>query len=146
MMNRVVIYTDGACKNNGVNKSVGGIGVYFDSSNPNDPKNISKKITGYVTNNRAELMAVIEAIYSSIFYQYSSIEIKSDSTYVVRGMNEWINGWKRRNWKKVKNVDLWQWLDRMLTNNRLNIKWTHVAAHSGIYGNEMADTLANQCL
>lgn len=141
-MNRVIIWTDGACKNNGFNKSIGGIGIYFGD---NDIRNISEKIEGYVTNNRAEMLAAIKAIYISLYYGYTCIEIRSDSQYLVKGITQWIHGWKRKNWNKVKNPDLWKWLDK-ITSTNIDIKWTHVKAHCGIKGNEMADYLANQCL
>lgn len=140
-MNRIVIWTDGACKNNGINKEVGGIGVFFAD---NDMRNISQKISGNVTNNRAELFAAIYAIHASLKYGYKNIEIRTDSMYIKRGITEWIQGWKARNYTNVKNDDLWKVLDQY--SQGIDIKWTHVSAHVGIHGNEMADYLANACL
>lgn len=139
--NRIIIWTDGACKNNGQNKEVGGAGVFFGD---NDSRNISQKLTGYVTNNRAEMMAVIYALQISTNNKYLKIEIKTDSMYIVNGMTKSMNNWKSRNYLNVKNSDLWKQLDYY--SNLVDIKWTHVSAHCGIHGNEMADSLANQCL
>nr|QBK90161.1 MAG: ribonuclease H [Pithovirus LCPAC102] len=138
--NRLIIYTDGACKNNGYNTQVGGIGVFMDD---NSPYNLSEKIEGYVTNNRAELWASIRGIQVGININ-KQIEIRSDSMYVINGITKWINTWKRKQWKNIKNYDLWIILDNLNMQN--DIIWTHVKAHSGIYGNEMADTYANICL
>ncbi len=140
-INRTVIYTDGACKNNGYNKTKGGIGVYFGD---NDLRNVASVINGYVTNNRAELTAVIVALQICLNRNDNYIEIKTDSEYIVKGITEYISSWKERNWKNIKNIDLWTQLDEL--NNKLNVKWTHVSAHSGIHGNEMADHFATYYL
>ena len=140
-VNRTVIYTDGACKNNGQNKSIGGIGVYFGDG---DPRNVASTIEGYVTNNRAELYAVIIALQICLNRNDKYIEIKSDSNYVIEGITKYISSWKQRKWKNIKNIDLWVKLDKL--NEELDIKWTHVAAHSGIHGNEMADYFATYYL
>ena len=100
--NRLIIYTDGACKNNGYNTQVGGIGVFIED---NSPYNLSEKIEGYVTNNRAELWAAIRGIQVGLNIN-KYIEIRSDSMYVINGITKWINGWKRKQWKNIKNYDL----------------------------------------
>lgn len=141
-----VVYTDGACRNNGKNREVGGIGVYF---GPNDPRNVSRKITGNVTNNRAEMMAALTALIICYDQKQHHVEIRTDSKYVIRGIQEWMFIWKRNGWKtskggQVKNSDLWKKLDFYVKD--MEVLWTHVRGHSGIAGNEMADTLATQCL
>lgn len=137
----LVVYTDGSCKNNGYNKEIGGIGVFFGD---NDSRNVSQKIEGNITNNRAEMMAVIKAL--EICYQdnIKKVEIRSDSNYIVRAMNEWISAWKQRRWLNVKNYDLWIQIDNL--NSAMDIRWVHVRGHQNCYGNNMGDALANACL
>jgi ribonuclease HI len=97
------------------------------------------------TNNRMELTAVIEAL--RVLKGPSSLDLMSDSQYVLKGINEWLPNWKKRNWrtaskKPVKNVDLWQQLDSLAQSHE--IKWVWVKGHSGDIGNEKADELANK--
>lgn len=138
----LVIYTDGACRSNGSPKAVAGYGVYYGD---NDTRNISRKLLGPIqTNNRAELMAVIEALNS--LDSISKATIFTDSTYVEKGLYSWISNWKKNNWKTstgntVLNQDLWKILDECRRLKPL-VKIKHVKAHSGIIGNEMADRLA----
>jgi ribonuclease HI len=97
------------------------------------------------TNNRMEMMAVIEALMA--LKRPSKIVLHTDSTYVMKGVTEWLAGWKARGWKTaakepVKNVDLWKRLDALLAPHE--IKWVWVKGHSGHDGNERADKLANR--
>jgi ribonuclease HI len=97
------------------------------------------------TNNRMELMAVIEAL--SALKRPSSIVLHTDSQYVMKGITEWIRAWKVRGWKTadkqpVKNVDLWHRLDELAAQHE--IKWVWVKGHAGHDGNERADKLANK--
>ncbi|HAZ80561.1 MAG TPA: ribonuclease HI, partial [Porticoccaceae bacterium] len=97
------------------------------------------------TNNRMELTAVIEAL--AALNRPCNIQLTSDSTYVLKGIQEWLPGWKKRGWKTagkkpVKNVDLWQKLDELIGQH--NIDWRWVKGHSGHRENEIADDLANQ--
>ena len=92
-------------------------------------------------------MAVIEGLRA--LKRGCDIELKTDSKYVLQGINEWILKWKQNGWKTaakkpVKNVDLWQQLEQEVA--RHQIKWQWVKGHSGIEGNEMADQLANQAI
>ena len=97
------------------------------------------------TNNRMEMTAVIrgaEAINNG-----SVIDIYTDSKYVMKGMMEWVEGWKKRGWKTaskqpVKNVDLWQQLEQALERHEVNWHW--VKGHSGVAENDRADELARQ--
>ncbi|PCH85777.1 MAG: ribonuclease HI [Piscirickettsiaceae bacterium] len=135
---KVDIYTDGACRGNP------GIGGWGASLNCNSKL---KEIYGgeqETTNNRMEMMAVIQALKS--LKEPSELTINSDSKYVLSGINEWLPNWKKRNWKTanrkpVKNVDLWQELDALTQAH--SIKWVWVKGHSGNPGNERADELAN---
>ena len=133
MQQEVTIYTDGACKGN---PGIGGYGAILEY------KGQRKEIYGCApdtTNNRMELTAVIEAL--KLIKRQCHIAIYTDSQYVQKGMTEWISGWKRKNWSKVKNVDLWQELDALATEHQVNWHW--VKAHNGDKWNERADELAN---
>ena len=135
------IFTDGACKGN---PGVGGWGVLIKSSN------YINELKGYeqlTTNNRMELIAVIEGIKS--IEKNANIEITTDSKYVKNGINLWIDNWKKNGWKTsskkpVKNKELWLDLDKLVQN--YNIEWKWVKGHSGHPGNERADQLANAAI
>ncbi len=97
------------------------------------------------TNNRMEMMAVIEAL--TALKRPCRIVLHTDSTYVMKGMTEWIKGWKARGWRTaskepVKNVDLWKRLDEAVSQHE--VKWVWVKGHAGHVGNERADLLANK--
>jgi ribonuclease HI len=97
------------------------------------------------TNNRMELTAVIEALLA--LTRPSRVVLYTDSTYVQKGITEWISSWKARGWKTaakepVKNVDLWKRLDEIARGHEIEWKW--VRGHSGHVGNERADMLANK--
>lgn len=136
------IYTDGACKSNGTYHAVAGYGVYY---GVNDSRNISKKLKGSIqTNNRAELMAVIEA-FNSLDSTTKAV-IYTDSQYVQKGLESWLSKWKKNHWRTssgscVLNQDLWKQLDDSRRRKSL-VDVKYVRAHSGILGNEMADRLA----
>jgi len=136
----VEIYTDGACKGN---PGPGGWGALlkFGSS--------EKEIFGGelgTTNNRMELTAVIRALEA--LKRPCTIKLHADSQYVLKGISEWLPGWKARGWKTaakqpVKNVDLWQQLDALVSHGGHTIEWNWVRGHDGNPGNERADELAN---
>ena len=130
---KVIIYTDGACSGN---PGPGGWGCHFRY------KGHIKHLYGgepATTNNRMELLAAIKALEG--LTRSCDIVLYSDSTYVIKGITAWIHGWKRKDWKKVKNADLWQQLDE--ARNRHDVEWVWVKGHSGNVGNELADKLAN---
>ncbi|MBA3595197.1 MAG: ribonuclease HI [Polaromonas sp.] len=137
----VVIYTDGACKGN---PGPGGWGAMMTA----DGK--VKELFGgelATTNNRMEMMAVIEAL--SALKRPCRVTLHVDSQYVLKGMTEWIKGWKARGWRTaakepVKNVDLWQKLDALVSGSGHKIEWRWVRGHDGDPGNERADVLANK--
>lgn len=140
-MPNVVIYTDGACKGN---PGRGGWGAFFQS------KYHTHEIFGgeaHTTNNRMEMMAVVEALKA--LKQPCIVDFYLDSQYVRKGLTEWMLNWKKRGWRTasggpVKNQDLWQELDGLLENTKHTITWHWVKGHSGDPGNERADRLANQ--
>ena len=135
------MYTDGACRGN---PGPGGWGVLL---RYRDNQKTLKGFDPETTNNRMELMAVIEGLRA--LKRGCDVELKTDSKYVLQGINEWILKWKQNGWKTaakkpVKNVDLWQQLEQQVA--RHQVKWQWVKGHSGIEGNEMADQLANQAI
>jgi len=135
----VIIYTDGACKGN---PGTGGWGVVLRSGTNEKRLKGGEKNT---TNNRMEMTAVIEALKAIKFP--CVIELFTDSQYVNRGVNEWLQNWKKSGWKTaskapVKNVDLWIILDELLGTHQIHWHW--VKGHSGDPGNELADQLANE--
>ncbi|MBC7609363.1 MAG: ribonuclease HI [Polaromonas sp.] len=137
----VVIYTDGACKGN---PGPGGWGAILTTGG------LEKELFGGeldTTNNRMEIMAVIEAL--SALKRPCNVTLYLDSEYVRKGITEWIHGWKARGWRTaakapVKNVDLWQRLDALVANGGHKIDWRWVKGHAGDPGNERADWLANK--
>ena len=133
-MREVEIYCDGACKGN---PGVGGWGALIIC------EGVETEIYGgeiEATNNQMELMAAIKAL--EFLDKGSNVSIYTDSQYVFKGMTEWINGWLKKNWKDVKNVDLWK---RLLQISILHkIDWNWVKAHSDNIGNNRADFLANE--
>ena len=141
MTNEVTLFTDGACRGN---PGPGGWGAYLIF------KDKEKSLYGFeddTTNNRMELMAAIEGLKA--LNRSCTIELKTDSKYVLQGITEWMPGWKKNGWKTaakkpVKNVDLWQLLDSEVSRHQVNWQW--VKGHAGIHGNEMADQLANQAI
>jgi ribonuclease HI len=137
----VVIYTDGACKGN---PGPGGWGAMLTSGGT-----VKELFGGEMgtTNNRMEMTAVIEAL--AALKRPCRVTLYLDSEYVRKGITEWIGGWKARGWRTaakqpVKNVDLWQKLDALVTGSGHTIEWRWVKGHAGDPGNERADALANK--
>ena len=141
-MNKIVIYTDGACKGN---PGPGGWGALLRAAD-----GAEKELCGgepETTNNRMEMMAVIEAL--SALKRPCHVILFVDSQYVLKGMTEWLHGWKAKGWRTaakqpVKNVDLWQRLDTLVHQSEHRIEWQWVKGHAGDPGNERADALANR--
>ncbi len=138
MPNRsVVIYTDGACSGNPGPGGWGSVLMY---------RGHRRELSGgdsETTNNRMEMMAAIKSLEA--LKRPCNITLHTDSTYVLKGMTEWLPQWKRRNWKTaakkpVKNVELWQRLEQAIAQHTVDWKW--VKGHSGIPENERADELA----
>jgi ribonuclease HI len=92
----------------------------------------------HTTNNRMELLAVIEGLKG--LKEPCAVALYSDSTYVVKGINEWLAGWKKRNFAKVKNPDLWRAYDEVSTDHRIKAHW--VRGHDGHVENERCDEIA----
>ncbi|MDC0948223.1 ribonuclease HI [Gammaproteobacteria bacterium] len=138
---RIVIYTDGACKGN---PGPGGWGALLEF------RGRERELYGYEnpsTNNRMELAAAIAAL--SALTRPCRIALYTDSVYLKNGITEWLSGWKARGWrtaskKPVKNQDLWQALDEAVA--RHDVDWRWLKGHAGHPGNEAADQLANRAI
>jgi ribonuclease HI len=138
-MKQVELFTDGACRGN---PGPGGWGalIHFGAA--------KKELCGGepdTTNNRMELTAAIEGL--NILSEECEVNLYTDSKYVLKGITEWIDGWKAKGWKTaakkpVKNADLWQQLDTVNSSHKVN--WIFVKGHNGHAGNEKADELANK--
>ena len=136
---KVEIFTDGACRGN---PGPGGWGAILRLGSK------EKELWGgerETTNNRMELTAAIRAL-AALRRPVAAI-VHTDSQYVLKGISEWIHGWKRNGWKTadrkpVKNADLWQQLDAVTQQHRL--EWVWVRGHTGHPENERADALANR--
>ena len=104
-------------------------------------KNFEKIISGgedYTTNNKMELKAVIEAL--KILKEPCEVEIFTDSTYVVNAINQWLDSWVRKNFKNVKNSELWKEFLEVSKNHKIKINW--IKAHIGHRENEICDKIA----
>ena len=137
-MEKIIIYTDGACKGN---PGPGGWGVLILLENEQIELSGGSKET---TNNQMELTAVIKAL--NFFEKKIKVDLYTDSKYVMDGITDYIkkwkiNGWKTANKKPVKNMNVWKILDEL--NNLHDINWNWVKGHSGNPENEKADALAN---
>lgn len=136
-MNIIEIYTDGACSGNPGAGGWAAILIFND---------FIKEIYGYeeyTTNNKMELTAAIEALKT--LNTISEVKLYTDSTYVKQGITEWITKWKKNNWltsskKLVKNLELWQNLDKL--NNYHSINWQWIKGHSINELNNKVDKLA----
>jgi ribonuclease HI len=140
-MKEIVIYTDGSCEGN---PGPGGWAAIVDEDGER------RELTGgepQTTNNRMEMMAVIQGLAS--LEEPAAVRVVTDSQYVVKGMQSWIHGWRRKGWKTaagdpVKNRDLWEELDRVASPHRMTWEW--VRGHDGHPENERADTLAREAI
>ena len=136
------IYTDGACSGN---PGAGGWGAILRYGQT------EKELSGAeadTTNNRMELTAVIEALKA--LTRNCEIVIHTDSRYVMDGVQSWLPNWKKNNWRTsnkkspVKNIDLWQQLDELLSKHQ--IRWIWVKGHNGHPENERVDKLARDAI
>ncbi|MDH3645234.1 MAG: ribonuclease HI [Gammaproteobacteria bacterium] len=140
-MKEVEIHTDGACRGN---PGPGGWGAILSAG---DTQKELSGVESPTTNNRMELTAAIRALEA--LKRPTHVTLYTDSTYLLRGVTEWMEGWKKRNWrtssrKPVKNRDLWERLSAVIEQH--DIEWVWVKGHSGHPGNERADLLANMAM
>ena len=136
---KILIYTDGACLGNPGAGGWGAVLIYGEHQ-----KEISD-CEAQTTNNRMELMAIIQALRA--LKRSSKVVIFTDSKYALDGITKWIKSWKQNGWrtanrKLVKNSDLWQELDLEVAKHQ--IEWQWVKGHAGDFFNELADKLANK--
>lgn len=143
------IYTDGAAPNNQTECLAGGIGVaVYDASGEllvtyKERIEVQDQAPAKVTNIRCEMLALIKGLEIA----NNGDTIHSDSEMIVKGYNEWLEGWKRKGWKNaskkpVANQDLWLCIDQLKQSKpEVLVQW--VRGHDGIEGNELADTLAS---
>ncbi|MFT4768882.1 MAG: ribonuclease HI [Glaciecola sp.] len=140
-MKKIELFTDGACRGNPGPGGWGALLCYADKE---------RELYGAAadtTNNRMELSAAIEGL--AALSESCAVRLVTDSTYVLKGITEWLPNWKRRGWKTsakkpVANADLWQLLE--VQNQRHTVTWEWVKGHSGHPGNERADALANRAI
>ena len=138
---KVELFTDGACRGN---PGPGGWGVLLRQGS------LERELSGgepHTTNNRMELMAVIQGL--GALKRPCCVCVVTDSKYVKDGITQWITGWMRNGWKTaartpVKNEDLWRALLSAMAPHE--VTWTWVRGHNGHLENERADFLANQGL
>lgn len=135
------IFTDGACSGN---PGPGGWGAIL-RMNEKEKELFGGELE--TTNNRMEMMAVIEALKALKQPVTLPVRVHTDSQYVQKGISEWIHNWKRRGWKTankepVKNADLWRQLDQLASLQK--VEWIWVRGHAGHIENERADELARR--
>ena len=138
---KVEIYTDGGCRGN---PGPGGWGVILKYGD------VVKELKGgsdHTTNNQMELMAAIQAFEA--LNRPCEVDLTTDSQYVKNGITQWIQNWKKKNWKTaankpVKNKELWQRLDQAIAPH--TVHWHWVKGHSGHPENERVDELANEAM
>ncbi len=146
---KIIIYCDGACSGN---PGPGGWGSVVICGNEVTELGDGAAAT---TNNRMEMSAVVAALnfcsLKYLKYNIESVQIFTDSVYVIKGITQWISGWKKRGWKnaaneEVSNQDIWVELDQSVLNAKTKLKtelkWNFVKGHSGVAGNERCDVIA----
>uniref|UniRef100_V9KXM5 Ribonuclease H1 n=1 Tax=Callorhinchus milii TaxID=7868 RepID=V9KXM5_CALMI len=144
MGDAVVVYTDGCCTCNGRKRSRAGIGVYWGYAHP---LNLSERLSGRQTNQRAEIVAACRAIEQAKEQNIEKLVIFTDSMFTINGITKWIKSWKNKDWKlstggPVINREDFERLDKLTSD--INIDWMHVPGHAGFTGNEAADVLAKE--
>ncbi len=150
--NSFVVYTDGACSNNGSKKAKAGIGVHFSKKNEIKLEDISSRLhIDNPTNNKAELIAIEKALEQCILLNITSkIIIFTDSQYSLKCITLWYPDWVKKNkLENRKNIDILVRIDPMV--KKLNVEFQHIRAHTELQdehslGNANADRLATECL
>ena len=146
----VMVFTDGACPNNGKGGARAGIGVWW---NYGHKHNVSERVKGEKqTNNVGEIQAIVRAIRLACeMKNVRKLQINTDSEFTINSVTKWMSGWKKKGWRKadgkeVANKEDFMILDEVLQKakdiEKVEIKWQHVRGHAGVEGNEEADKLA----
>jgi ribonuclease HI len=146
-MKQIEIYTDGACKGNGRAKAHGGYGIHFPNGEHKDISRPMKQEKGKVTNQRAELKAILIGIKKCKKLEPEKIKIYSDSEYSIKCATVWYKNWQKNGWKNAKmndveNQDLIKRIRKHIENYDGKVEFHHVRGHSGCKGNDIADKLA----
>lgn len=141
MKKQVTLYTDGSCRGN---PGPGGWGLLLEYG---DRRKEFSGAEPHTTNNRMELLAVIKGMEA--LKEPCAVQVVTDSRYVMQGITQWMDNWKRNKWKTaarkaVKNKDLWTRLDEALQSHQVHWQW--VRGHSGHPQNERADHLASSAI
>lgn len=144
MGDSVVVYTDGCCSANGKSSARAGIGVYW---GPHHPLNVSERLEGRQTNQRAEIQAACRALELAKQNQISKLVLYTDSKFTINGVTSWVKSWKLNGWKlksggNIINKDDFIKLDQL--NSELQVTWMHIPGHAGFHGNEEADRLSRE--
>lgn len=144
MGDSVVVYTDGCCSANGKSSARAGIGVYW---GPHHPLNVSDRLEGRQTNQRAEIQAACRALELAKQNQIQKLVVYTDSKFTINGVTSWVKSWKLNGWKlksggNIINKDDFIKLDRL--NSELQVTWMHIPGHAGFHGNEEADRLSRE--
>ena len=145
-----MVFTDGACPNNGKGGARAGIGVWW---NYGHKHNVSERVKGEKqTNNVGEIQAIVRAIRLACeMKNVRKLQINTDSEFTINSVTKWMSGWKKKGWRKadgkeVANKEDFMILDEVLQKakdiEKVEIKWQHVRGHAGVEGNEEADKLA----
>ncbi|KAG7460601.1 hypothetical protein MATL_G00200430 [Megalops atlanticus] len=140
----VVVYTDGCCSHNGNNGARAGVGVYW---GPEHPMNVSERLQGRQTNQRAELQAACRALEQAKEMNIKKLVLYTDSKFTINGITSWVKTWKVNGWKlkaggRVINREDFEQLDKL--NQELEVVWLHIPGHAGYRGNEEADRLSRE--
>jgi ribonuclease HI len=144
-MKNVIIYTDGACRGNGKENTIGAFGIIFMY---NEVQKEVKQAFRNTTNNIMELSAVIQAL--SMLKEPCSVKVHSDSAYVINAINQkWINNWQKNGWKSsnkepVKNRELWEKLIELIKYHK--VEFIKIKGHSDNPYNNRCDKLANEAM
>ncbi|XP_071837386.1 ribonuclease H1-like isoform X2 [Apostichopus japonicus] len=141
---RVEVYTDGSCTHNGRRGARAGIGVHWIGQSDKD---ISERLKGKQTNQRAELTAAIRAIEVAKQQGIPKLKLYTDSKYTIKCATDWVKRWKRNGWKTANGTEVLNKEDVVRLDGlcgRVDVQWIHVPGHSNIPGNEAADKLARE--
>jgi len=146
LLNSILVFCDGACSGN---PGPGGWGVIvcYPKGEGREVRELGER-NPLTTNNQMELRAAIGAL-EFLRGEKGEVFLHTDSTYVIRGITQWIHGWKKKGWKSaegkdVANRDLWEYLHTLAAARKKEdkITWRYVRGHAGIAGNDRADAIA----
>ena len=144
----VIIYTDGACSNNGNKDAKAGVGIYFGDNHELNVSEPLPRLAGIPTNQLAELYAIYWALYLCLedkCMKNKNIIVYTDSQYSINCLTTWFDSWQKKGWKTadkkpVKHIELIRQIKHIM--EQLNVRLVHVKGHNNNYGNDQADLLA----